>query len=470
MRLLSCRRALVAAAALAATLAVAAPASADSIAYVKDGNVWLATPDGGRQQQVTTSGNYSYVSQADYGEMIALAPNERLHKLSRTGKVLADFPTMVSDGLPSPGPVNRFHGPFEPQISPDGTKVAFEWFNDSYSNDPSCTPSSVPPCYVYQSKSGVGITWSDRLTGPDEFGLLTGWIYPSWISNSKLLRSESGTILNDDAVFNEIGPGVGDDQMDHWMYDDIGNGVTDVELSGDLQTAVGIAGDSDQALRVYHPNVDPFNAPDWDHSPWPQNNVDVVDKCYQFQDPVGGSFETPSLSPDGRKLAYGVGDGIYVAQLPDLSGGCQMGQDAGHLVIPGGRHADWGPADIPPASAYVDGPGPGPGPGPKPGQKLRVSLRGAGLAMALRKGLTVSVRTSGPGRLGAKAVLGRKTIGKGAGKATAAGTAKVRVRFTKSGVRTLRRKRSVKLTVRVTFAPAGGGAAQSGSARLTLRR
>ena len=56
------------------TLVIAAPASADSIAYVKGGDVWLATPDGARQQQVTHTGTYSYVSQADDGTMIAAAP------------------------------------------------------------------------------------------------------------------------------------------------------------------------------------------------------------------------------------------------------------------------------------------------------------------------------------------------------------------------------------------------------------
>jgi hypothetical protein len=35
----------------------AAPALADSIAYVKDGDVWLATPDGARRQQVTHRGS-----------------------------------------------------------------------------------------------------------------------------------------------------------------------------------------------------------------------------------------------------------------------------------------------------------------------------------------------------------------------------------------------------------------------------
>ena len=74
---------------VAAAAALPAAASADSIAYVKDGDVWLASPDGARKQQVTRTGGYAYVSQADDGTMIALAPKERLHRLSRTGKVLA---------------------------------------------------------------------------------------------------------------------------------------------------------------------------------------------------------------------------------------------------------------------------------------------------------------------------------------------------------------------------------------------
>src|SRR4051812_49998191 len=81
-------------------LAGAASARADSIAYVKDGNVWLSTPDASRQYQVTSTGGYSDVSQADDGTMIALN-GVRLHRLSRDGKVLADFDTPVSDTRPA---------------------------------------------------------------------------------------------------------------------------------------------------------------------------------------------------------------------------------------------------------------------------------------------------------------------------------------------------------------------------------
>ena len=63
------RRGLVAA---AAALALSpALASADSIVYVKDANVWLAAGDGGSQYQVTTDGTaehpYRSPSQADDG-------------------------------------------------------------------------------------------------------------------------------------------------------------------------------------------------------------------------------------------------------------------------------------------------------------------------------------------------------------------------------------------------------------------
>src|SRR3954452_15700679 len=168
-------------AALLMTLAAAAPAMADSIAYVDKGDIWLATPDGARKVQVTHTGGYFNVSQADDGTLAALVGGEKLQKLSRNGQGLAEFATPVSDGAPVAGPVNQSHGPFNPQISPDGTKIAYEYFNDFSSKDPSCTDVTVPRCYVYTQSHGVGISYADRFTNYDEFGLLTGWIYPVWM-------------------------------------------------------------------------------------------------------------------------------------------------------------------------------------------------------------------------------------------------------------------------------------------------
>ena len=438
----------------ALSLVFAAPALADSIAYIKAGNVWLATPDGSRQLQVTTSGDYSYVSQADDGTMIALAPNERLRKLSRTGQVLAEFPVYVSDGAPNPGPVNEFHGPFTPEISPDGKLVAFEWIDESYQNTDGCTETSVPPCYVFTAGRGVGITHSDRFTGYEEFGLITGWIYPHWVSNDTLLRSESGVSFNEDAVFTTVGPGRGDDGLKRWFWDDWGFGVADVEISRDLKTVVGIAGQSDEKLRVYRPLYDPFNAPAQDLRPFAENTP-VVEPCFELTDPVGGRFETPSLSPDGRGLAYSVGDGIWVQPVPDLSAGCQIPQP-GSRTIPGGRHPDWGPADLPDG----DEPRPQPGPG------LKVKAARTSLTRALRHGLVVKVRTAGSGRVTAKALAKRTRVGAGAARTSPTGTAKVKVRFTRKAKRSLARRRSVRLTLTVRFRPDAGPAS---ARRVSLR-
>jgi WD40-like Beta Propeller Repeat len=443
---------IAAAAALALGLAAASPAAADSIAYIKGGNVWLATPDGARQAQVTTSGGYAYVSQADDGTMIALAPGERLHKLSRSGQVLADFATYVSDGVPQSGPVNKFHGPFEPTISPDGRLVAFEWFNDNYENDPSCSPASVPPCYVYSSRQGVGITHSDRLTGPEEFGLLTGWIYPHWVSNDTLLRSYANSVLNDDSVFNKIGPGIGDGQLDHWFYDQQGGQtVKDVELSRDGKTVAGIVGQGDDRLRVYRPTVDPFNAPNWNHVPFAQGNQPVVQPCYEYSNPVGGRFESVSIAPDGRHLAYGVGDGIWVSNVPDLAAGCAQATENA-LKIPGGRFPDWGPADVPTAGRT---PAPGPGSGRR-NRGLSANASSGKLGKALRRGLIVTVRGPGSGRARVTAFAGRKRVGAGADRAAANGRATVRVAFTRKAKRSLAPRRAVRLNLRVEFKLASG--------------
>ena len=174
----------------ALTLALATPALADSIAYVQGGNVFLSTPDGARKVQVTHTGIYSSVSQADDGTMVALAPGERLHKLSRDGKVLADFLTPISDGAPTAGPVNKFHGPFNPQISPDGTKVAYEYFNDSYETAPGCNETTVPPCVAYKLSRARSVSNTDGFTPFETYGLLSGWIWPTWLDNQTLLRSD----------------------------------------------------------------------------------------------------------------------------------------------------------------------------------------------------------------------------------------------------------------------------------------
>jgi hypothetical protein len=451
----------------ALTIAAAAPAAAtaDSIAFLKGGDVWLATPDGSRQLQVTRTGGYSHVSQADDGTMVALA-GERLHTLARDGRVLSDVPTFVSDGAPVAGPVTQFHGPFSPEISPDGKLVAFEYFNQTFTGGqtPQCSDTSFPSCHELTTSQGVGITHRDRFTPFEEYGLQTGWIYPQWIGNDRLLRSFPSTILNEDAVLTTVAPGAGDNGLHRWFYDETGMGVDDVEVSRDLKTVVGIAGGSSELLRVYRPLMDPFSAPQQSMSPFARR-VPIVEPCFQYGTPTGGRFDSLSLAPDGRSLAIADGDGISVFPLPDLSGSCQPGLE-GRLVIAGGRSPDWGLADVPasipgPGGSGRDGNGVGGRAGGSGGRggtgaaRITVTVARTPLARALFRGLPVTLRLPAGTRAQVTArVAGRgAVVARGTTRAGRGGTAKAMLRFTRAARRTLGARR----TVRLTLAVAAGG-------------
>lgn len=371
---------------LMVTLVAASPAAADSIAYIHKGDIWLATPDGARRVQVTHTGTYFNVSQADDGTMIALAPGERLHKISRDGTVLADFLTPISDGAPQSGPINKFHGPFNPQISPDATKVAYEYFNDTYEDDPSCSATSVPPCFAYRQSQGTLISSSDGYTGFQTYGLLTGWIYPVWLDNTTLIRSDPGT-LNDDAVFTNLGG----HPADRWFYDShMGLGVVAIDLSHDRSTVVGIAGFNDEKLRVYRTVLDPFTVPDWDHTPF-TNTVQrqSADQCFELT----GKFKSTSLAPSGSALAYGTPDGVYVTPI---AGDCTL---TPKLLALDASSPDWGPADVPSAMGQQQ-------PQSNP---VKPTTRPPRLKLAGRNGVTATLITGTPGKATLTATLkGRK--------------------------------------------------------------
>src|SRR4051812_38517783 len=190
----------IAAAAALLALVCAPAAIADSIAYVKDGNVWLSTPDGSRTYQVTSTGGYADVSQADDGTMIALT-GVRLHRLARDGKVLADFDTPVSD-LRDAGS-RTFYGPFDPAISPGGTKLAYTYYYNTQGTSATCSP---PQCVIAYNEGGTGYSWADRQTGWDEPGLKrhSGWRFPSWVDNDTLMLSNTTHVPNYDVILDTL--------------------------------------------------------------------------------------------------------------------------------------------------------------------------------------------------------------------------------------------------------------------------
>lgn len=436
-------------AAVAALAVFSAPAAADSISYVKDGDVWLTSPDGARQVQVTRDGGYAFASQADDGTLLGLR-GQRLRRLDRTGRVLAEFSTPVSD-VP-PGSSFTSLGPIDPQLSPDGTKVAYGYRFQYTRYDPYC--GAPNGCSAGKVMIGTGYSHADRTTAWDEPGLgrHSGWMWPSWIDDSRVLMSDVAETLNDQVWTDTVGDGANGQP---WFQGTNEATVRDGELSRDGRALalVESRGWRDNEVRVYRLD-EPIPARP---SLCVRLDGDVPVNSQQ-------GYSSPSFSPDGRSLALDDGRDLRIVRGIDLDG-CTGAESAG-VLVQGAHDPDWGPADLPAASPGTSAGSPPPGPtaGPaSPGapsmpggtpSALRVSVVRARLGTVLRRGLVV--RVTKPAQvtvLQAGRILGR-----------ARGRGSVRVRLTQAARRRLTRTRTARFTVRAV------SGVTTRTAVITLRR
>ena len=116
-------------------------------------------------------------------------------------------------------------------------------------------------------------------------------------------------------------------------------------------------------------------------------------------------------------MAYSAAEGVFVAAIPD---NCQPG-GPGALIFPGAKHPDWGPADVPPASAFQPAQGASPAPAtPGPAAKK--------LKLAVTRSGKVTVTVPGPGKVTVTARRKARTVAKLTKTAKAAGTLTFRLK------------------------------------------
>jgi hypothetical protein len=167
------------------------------------------------------------------------------------------------------------------------------------------------------------------------------------------------------------------------------------------------------------------------------------------------------------------GGGLSIADIPDLSQGCQSPTFFKDLIP--GAQPDWGLADVPAASKPPVAPLPpappvGPAPAPKPLSLALTLPKAPKLQSARRKGIAFTVTAGVAGRVTATAKLKRATLGSVAARVGPSGTATLRLRFTSKAARSLRGRKAVRLALAVRFTPVGGAAPVTRSILLTLRR
>lgn len=386
-------------------LALAAPAAADSIVFIKDANVWVAAPDGSAARPLTTDGipqlPYTSPSQSDDGTTVAVR-GTRLYRIDRQGGKVALDSLLTG----KPGSIIAF-GPNDARISPDGTKIAY-WIDIASTwYDYATNRNWIDPGSAIAIQSAVDGT---------PLGSTMFFEEPSWTADGRLLVFDS---LNGGVPQVYSGaPGTNHNDLTPWFHDrdthpsPTGSrpvGAGELSRQGTRLATLRGGGTSGQGYehRMRFNHIQLYTVTDLTTPP----TADCV-----IYDDGGTEFATPSWSPGGDALAWATPDGIYTSPVGPGCAGFAI-----KLILPGAREPDWGPAD-PGQSAAA--PPPPPAPPAKPGKPkpptVTFATRGRRVTVRCACAIKVVARKG-------KRVVGR---GKGTGKVTVRVRARGKVELT----------------------------------------
>ena len=400
-----------------ALLAIAPAANADSIAFLRNGDAYLATTDGAREVRLTTGHQFNGITQSDDGRVFAVESGV-LYVYDRAGNQVG-------------GPTGII--PMEdPDVSPDGTKLAYD--------------VAVSTGYRYQVK---------RVDGSDAGYPESNGRYASWLDNDMIVVSNGAAFIN-----TAWSGGVGN--WSNWFSNPDGrkhdNAIT---RAADRLVVVVRADDDTGPWSVAHYSNTSTPPRDGKFGGGRPSSEEPTLRCRQdfgAQEP-----RDPSFSPDGTRIAWELDDGVHVQPVYDLS---TCTQPAGGFVIPGARQPDWGPADVPVTTPMPPPQPPQPPVGDGPLQSALVA-RNAKLSTALKKGVKITVQCSSPCQASGNLKYKRKVVAKGS--KAIGGTGTLVLKFTAKGKKQLKRLKKAKLAVTVT-AVDGQNRASAANGSVTLKR
>ena len=294
-----------------AVVALAAPATAaaDSIVFIKGGNVHLLGEQG--SLRLTDGGGYESPSMADDGTVVAIRATDaggsvvrHVHRMDLTGRLL-NPPTVAV-----PVDNSNYTGPLGAQVSPDGRLVAFHYFNRGAAN-----PRPEMP--------RVAIAPTDRDLGDLGDIFAQGYyLNPSWIGSATIVLFGTPGFIPNVQTYTIGSEGIAD-WFDAPGVGHLGGG----ELSAD-GTRFAATVDGGSVLQLFGQSAPPPAAPQ---------------PTCRFSG-AEGQFHRPRWSPDGTELVWEQPDGLHVADVPAIDD-CPNIREG--LIAAGGTDPDWGPADVP---------------------------------------------------------------------------------------------------------------------------
>jgi hypothetical protein len=434
-------------AALASMALAPAPASAASIVFMKGGNVWLASPDGSAQRQVTTGGGWDSPSQADDGTILA-QNGTQLFRLDPHGKQLAP----AIDTLFTGAPVAAGVGPINTVISPDGVNQAFDGeINANPYYDAGCN------CYVYNHRFATWWGSASTFSAPNQTLGQQDYVDPAWIDNGHLMFSAVGILIAQVATY---AVGGGDNTMTPWFSDSdpnvqmLGSGAI-TRGADKLAFVANVSGGVGNEIRIYATNGPPPVAGGPAQS-MPTDQCNIGPNNFQ-------SLRV-SFAPDGQSLAYDAPDGIHLVTLAGFPS-CASLTDS--LIIPGGTEPSFGPADVPPSTLTpppIQTRPPILTPPPAPAFSIthrHVARNGAiTLLLTAKAAGTFAARASAVGishtKHGSHGKHKRFSYGSGWAMNVPGQSVKLTIKPTSSATRALKRAGQALVSITIKFAPTAG--------------
>jgi hypothetical protein len=349
--------ALVAAVVMVLAVWVAPSANADSLVYMRGGEVWISHADGSDAKQVTgQANNWSWPTEDDAGNILVAGgqggvragvedtPGSEIYRINQQGADLSS-PQQTPGSMSTVGCVT--YAPRSLRVAPDGHHYAYDSF------------------FCGQFITQVGTVGGAGFSGSE---YMSSFVFPYWVDNSDFVVSRGGQPLVDtDGEWwtHDLG-----DQADHgfnWFgdpasYAEPGNpdgwatGFDGIAVSRDGAKVATLEEDAGNwsdgaarkvAIRLWSAAGAPTAAHATVATPTFQCELDLPGDpgVTAWYDSAG-----PTFSPDGTQLAFAEPDGVHIANVSNLANCASI---TAPLVIPGATQPFWSAANEAANAGYV---------------------------------------------------------------------------------------------------------------------
>ena len=317
--------------ALLTTLSAAASARASSIVYIKRGDVWLAKSNGKGQRAITRNGTrgnpYRSPAYSDNGVITAVRGRRDIYFFNRRGRQIRRKRDL------SGGPTPPFDAVIiDHSISPNGRRLGSTlWITTRAAAPRPGEPTGTDyGTSVWYSRANDG-----RLQGRTDDGQNV-----TWATNRRPIVFAPYVYHSADAYIVNLG---NPNFPSQWFQDRATVNVLDPSDGEPL---------NDGELTRAQDKIAVVRGPSTTASPAPTMvrvyavsslSARPSERCDLRAGP-NKRIESPSWSPDGRRLAWGEGSGIWTSPIAGGTGDCAA---APKRLIAGGSQPDWGPANVP---------------------------------------------------------------------------------------------------------------------------